>query len=87
MRLNDKAQDGFIFIYPNHFKNDMLTGKMTATWLILLTIAGCAAVPVLLIYYTTVHPFVDTHPPKITLGLVDLIPKAITIGLVNPVST
>jgi predicted tellurium resistance membrane protein TerC len=65
----------------------MLTGKMTATWLILLTIAGCAAVPVLLIYYTTVHPFVDTHPPKITLGLVDLIPKAITIGLVNPVST
>jgi predicted tellurium resistance membrane protein TerC len=65
----------------------MLTGKMTATWLILLTIAGCAAVPVLLIYYTTVHPFVDTHPPKITLGLVDLIPKAITIGLVNPGST
>ena len=65
----------------------MLTGKMTATWLILLTIAGCAAVPVLLIYYTTVHPFLDTHPPKITLGLVDLIPKAITIGFVNSVAT
>jgi hypothetical protein len=65
----------------------MLTGKMTATWLILLTIAGCAAVPVLLIYYTTVHPFVDTQPPNITLGLVDLIPKAITIGFVNSVST
>lgn len=65
----------------------MLTGKMTATWLILLTIAGCAAVPALLIYYTTVHPFIDTQPPKITLGFVDLIPKAITIGLVNPVST
>ena len=64
----------------------MLTGKMTATWLILLTIAGCAAVPVLLIYYTTVHPFIDTHPPKITLGLADLIPKAITIGLVNTLS-
>lgn len=61
----------------------MLTGKMTATWLILLTIAGCAAVPILLIYYTTVHPFIDTQPPKITLGLVDLIPKAITIGFVN----
>ena len=64
----------------------MFTGKMTATWLILLTIAGCAAVPVLLIYYTTVHPFIDTHPPKITLGLVDLIPKVITSGLVNTLS-
>jgi predicted tellurium resistance membrane protein TerC len=65
----------------------MFTGKMTATWLILLTIAGCAAVPVLLIYYTTVHPFIETHPPKITLGLVDLIPKAITINLANTIPT
>jgi hypothetical protein len=65
----------------------MLTGKMTATWLILLTIAGCAAVPALLIYYTTVHPFIETHPPKITLGLVDLIPKTITINLANTVPT
>jgi hypothetical protein len=65
----------------------MLTGKMTATWLILLTIAGCAAVPVLLIYYTTVHPFIETHPPKIALGLVDLIPKAIMLGSPQTVST
>ena len=64
----------------------MFTGKMTATWLILLTIAGCAAVPVLLIYYTTVHPFVETHPPKMTLGLVDLIPKTTIIGFANTVS-
>ena len=64
----------------------MFTGKMTATWLILLTIAGCAAVPVLLIYYTTVHPFVETHPPKMTLGLVDLIPKTTMIGFANTVS-
>ena len=61
----------------------MLTGKMTATWLILLTIAGCAAVPVLLIYYTTVHPFIETHPPKITLGLVDLIPNDHNLGFLN----
>ena len=65
----------------------MLTGKMTATWLILLTIAGCAAVPALLIYYTTVHSCIETHPPKITLGLVDLIPRAITIGFTHTVST
>ena len=64
----------------------MHTGKMTATWLILLTIAGCAAVPVLLIYYTTVHPFIKTHPPEITLGLVDLIPKAIMHGFTHTVS-
>jgi predicted tellurium resistance membrane protein TerC len=64
----------------------MLTGKMTATWLILLTIAGCAAVPVLLIYYTTVHPFIETHPPKITLGLVDLIPNAIMLDFAQPIS-
>jgi hypothetical protein len=41
----------------------------------------------LLIYYTTVHPFIETHPPKITLGLVDLIPKAITINLANTIPT
>ena len=64
----------------------MLTGKMTATWLILLTIAGCAAVPVLLIYYTTVHPFIETQPPKITLGLVDLIPNAIMLDFAQPIS-
>jgi hypothetical protein len=64
----------------------MFTGKMTATWLILLTIAGCAAVPVLLIYYTTVHPFMETHPPKITLGLVDLIPNVLMLGFASTVS-
>ncbi|HKX97369.1 MAG TPA: hypothetical protein VJL78_05995 [Candidatus Nitrosocosmicus sp.] len=64
----------------------MLTGKMTATWLILLTIAGCAAVPVLLIYYTTVHPFIETQPPKITLGLVDLIPNARMLDFAQPIS-
>ncbi|MDR4490144.1 MAG: hypothetical protein R2685_04485 [Candidatus Nitrosocosmicus sp.] len=64
-------------------KINMLTGKMTATWLILLTIAGCAAVPVLLIYYTTVHPFLETHPPKLTLILVDFIPQMINFGSNN----
>ncbi len=51
---------------------------MTATWLILLTIAGCAAVPVLLIYYTTVQPFVKT---KLTLVLVDQVPQVLISGL------
>ena len=64
-------------------KNDMLTGKMTATWLILLTIAGCAAVPVLMIYYTTVHPFIDTHPAQMISILIDLIPQVLGMGLFN----
>jgi hypothetical protein len=59
----------------------MLTGKMTATWLILLTIAGCAAVPVLLIYYTTVHPFIETQPPKLTLVLIDQVPQVLSLEL------
>jgi hypothetical protein len=59
----------------------MLTGKMTATWLILLTIAGCAAVPVLLIYYTTVHPFIENQPPKLTLVLIDQVPQVLALGL------
>jgi hypothetical protein len=61
----------------------MFTGKMTATWLILLTIAGCAAVPVLLIYYTTVHPFTETHPAQLTFKLVDLVPQILSLGLIN----
>ncbi|MGD9673600.1 MAG: hypothetical protein AB7U98_08995 [Candidatus Nitrosocosmicus sp.] len=65
----------------------MFTGKMTATWLILLTIAGCAAVPVLLIYYTTVHPFIETHPAQLTIKLVDLVPQVLSLVLTNiPVS-
>ena len=65
----------------------MHTGKMTATWLILLTIAGVSAVPVLLIYYTTVHPFIETHPAQMILILVDLIPQILSMGLINmPIS-
>jgi hypothetical protein len=61
----------------------MFTGKMTATWLILLTIAGCSAVPVLLIYYTTVHPFVETRPAQMTLILIDFIPQILSMGFIN----
>jgi hypothetical protein len=65
----------------------MHTGKMTATWLILLTIAGCSAVPVLMIYYTTVHPFVETHPAQMILILIDIVPQVLSMGLINmPVS-
>lgn len=65
----------------------MYTGKMTATWLILLTIAGVSAVPVLMIYYTTVHPFVDSHPAQMILILIDIVPQVLSMGLINiPIS-
>ncbi|HEU5120342.1 MAG TPA: hypothetical protein VFT71_05090, partial [Candidatus Nitrosocosmicus sp.] len=57
--------------------------KMTATWLILLTIAGVSAVPVLMIYYTTVHPFVETHPAQMILILFDTVPQVLSMGLIN----
>lgn len=47
---------------------------MTAVWLIILTVIAVAIVPTLLIYYTTVHPFLQAHPPKITLYLIPLLP-------------
>jgi len=61
----------------------MHTGKMTATWLILLTIAGCSAVPVLMIYFTTVHPFVQTQPAQMILILIDIVPQVLSMGLSN----
>ena len=61
----------------------MYTGKMTATWLILLTIAGVSAVPVLMIYYTTVHPFVETPPAQMILILIDTVPQVLSMGLFN----
>lgn len=46
---------------------------MTAVWLIILTIVACSIVPTVLIYYTTVHPFLASHPAKITLSLIPLL--------------
>ncbi|MGN6351731.1 MAG: hypothetical protein ACTHL3_09745 [Candidatus Nitrosocosmicus sp.] len=40
----------------------MYTGKMTATWLILITIAGCMVVPLIIIYFHTILPQEKAHP-------------------------
>jgi len=56
----------------------MLTGKMTATWLIIITMVGCLVVPILIIYSTTVHPYLEAHPkaaPKIILGVIIFLPN------------
>jgi hypothetical protein len=47
------------------------TGKMTATWLIVITMVGCLAVPLLIIYFHSIHPYYISHPnvPHFLIGL------------------
>jgi uncharacterized membrane protein YbhN (UPF0104 family) len=49
----------------------MYTGKMTATWLIIITIAGCMVVPLIIIYFHTILPQIKAHPdtPHFILGM------------------
>ncbi len=52
------------------------TGKMTATWLIVITMVGCLAVPLLIIYFHSIHPYYLSHPnvPHFIIGLTSFIP-------------
>jgi hypothetical protein len=60
----------------------MITGKMTSTWLIVLTMIGILVVPLMIIWFTTVHPYLVTHP-KLLLGVVDLLPNTQIINLIG----
>ena len=60
----------------------MITGKMTSTWLIVITMIGILVVPLMIIWFTTVHPYLVTHP-KLLLGVVDLLPNTQIINLVS----
>ncbi len=52
----------------------MITGKMTSTWLIVLTMIGVLVVPMIIIWFTSVHPYLVTHP-RLLLGVVDFLPS------------
>ena len=60
----------------------MLTGKMTATWLILLTMIGIIVVPMVIIWFTSVHPYLVTHP-RLLLGVIDFLPNIQIINLIS----
>jgi hypothetical protein len=60
----------------------MFTGKMTATWLIVITMIGVVIAPLLIIWYTSILPYLATHP-RLILGLVDFLPNAQILSLVN----
>lgn len=55
----------------------MHIGRMTATWLILVTVFGCGVVPIILIYETTIRPYYELHHvvAKMSIVLINLIPN------------
>lgn len=59
----------------------MYTGKMTATWLIIITIFAVVTVPLLIIYYAFIAPHdrAQAGPAgEFILGLITLIPNIST---------
>jgi hypothetical protein len=65
----------------------MYTGKMTATWLIIITMVSIVAVPMLIIYFAMLLPYDQAHPEahagEFILGLVTLIPNVSTPGFIS----
>ena len=60
----------------------MITGKMTSTWLIVLTMIGVLVVPMMIIWFTSVHPYLVTHP-RLLLGIVEFLPNIQIINLIS----
>jgi hypothetical protein len=63
----------------------MLTGKMTATWLIIITMAGIIIVPLMIIYFAMLLPYDQAHPDansNFILGLITIIPN-VSISCLN----
>ena len=60
----------------------MITGKMTATWLIVITMIGVIVAPMLIIWYTSILPYLATHP-RLILGVVDFLPNAQILSLIS----
>jgi len=65
----------------------MLTGKMTAVWLIVVTMFSIIAVPLLIIYFAMLLPYDQAHPEahagEFILGVVALVPNFSALGLVS----
>jgi hypothetical protein len=64
----------------------MITGKMTSTWLIVLTMIGILAVPMMIIWFTTVHPYLVTHP-RLLLGVIEFLPNVQINNLIGVILT
>jgi hypothetical protein len=57
----------------------MLTGKMTAVWLIVVTMVSIVAVPLMIIYFAMLLPYDQAHPEahagEFILGAITLVPN------------
>ena len=68
----------------------MYTGKMTATWLIIITMVSIITVPLLIIYYAFIAPHdrAQAGPAgEFILGLITLIPNISTPGFISGLLT
>ena len=65
----------------------MYTGKMTATWLIIITMVSIITVPMLIIYFAMLLPYDQSHPEahagEFILGWITLIPNVSTHDFVS----
>jgi hypothetical protein len=60
----------------------MLTGRMTATWLIVITMIGVVVAPLLIIWYTSIIPYLATHP-RLILGVIDFLPDVQILSVIG----
>ncbi len=69
----------------------MYTGKMTAVWLIVITMVAIVTVPMLIIYFAMLLPYDQAHPGahagEFILGLVTLIPNVSAPGFIGGLLT
>lgn len=65
----------------------MYTGKMTATWLIIITMVSIVTVPMLIIYFAMLLPYDQSHPEahagEFILGGITLIPNLSASGFIS----
>ena len=62
------------FIYPIIFYNDYVCWKDDCYLVDNPNHDGILVVPMVIIWFTTVHPYLVTHPPILLLGVVDFLP-------------
>ncbi len=63
----------------------MLTGKMTAVWLIVITMVSIVVVPLMIIYFAMLLPYDQAHPEahsgEFILGVIALVPNISALDL------
>ncbi len=65
----------------------MLTGKMTAVWLIVITMVSIVVVPLMIIYFAMLLPYDQAHPEahagEFILGVIALAPNISALDFIS----